>query len=85
MPNKAPETGACVVWCVCRRAAGCRAGRPFSGVRHGHVARRAGGDRGAHASRIKLPIQREISNVCTEQVLESVLQQVLLKKQQYDM
>ena len=25
-------------------------GRPFSGGRHGHVARRAGGDRGAHAS-----------------------------------
>ena len=24
--------------------------RPFSGGRHGHVARRAGGDRGAHAS-----------------------------------
>ena len=25
-------------------------GRPFSGGRHGHVARRAGQDRGAHAS-----------------------------------
>ena len=25
-------------------------GRPFSGGRHGHVARRAGRDRGAHAS-----------------------------------
>ena len=32
-----------------RAAAGCRVGRPFSGGRHGHVARRAGGDRGAHA------------------------------------
>ena len=27
--------------------------RPFSGGRHGHVARRAGGDRGAHASRFR--------------------------------
>ena len=30
----------CVVRVWCRRAAGCRAGRPFSGGRHGHVARR---------------------------------------------
>ena len=31
---------ACGVGVWCRRAAGCRAGRPFSGGRHGHVARR---------------------------------------------
>ena len=28
-------------------------GRPFSAGRHGHVARRAGRDRGAHASRFR--------------------------------
>ena len=37
----------CVVRVWCWRAAGCRVGRPFSGGRHGHVARRAGRDRGA--------------------------------------
>jgi len=62
-----PESG-CVVCIWCWRAAGFCVVRPFPGGRHGHAARRAGRDRGAHASGARV---RRARNVCTGQVLEN--------------